>query len=153
MYERNKTEFMKKLEKRMQEQHQIKSEKSETPKSNLNSNNQFMGKLIAYLFAAVFGFFIIAGALAFGAFAWGYIFYSFWGWFVLPVFTTLPVVNIYQAIGLVMFLDLFKNMNMPVMKEEYRDSTTQSVMTIIAPFVVFIVGWLVHYFIVMPYAG
>jgi hypothetical protein len=111
-----------------------------------------MGKFIAYLFAAVFGFFIIAGALAFGAFAWGYVFYSFWGWFVLPVFTTLPVVNIYQAIGLVMFLDLFKNMNLPIIKEEYRDTTTQSTMTIIAPIIVFVVGWLVHYFIVMPYA-
>lgn len=111
-----------------------------------------MEKFITYLITAIFGFFIFAGALAFGAFAWGYIFYSFWGWFVLPVFTTLPVINIFQAIGLVMFLDLFKNQVHQVVKPEYVDSEKQSVVTILAPVVVFIVGWLVHFFIVMPYA-
>jgi len=150
---KEKSEFMKNLEKRMEEQRQLKSKERKTNLKSNKSNNQFMEKFVIYILAAIFGAFVFAGALAFGAFAWGFIFFKFWGWFVLPVFTTLPVINIFQSIGLAIFLGLFKNQVYPIAKEEYRDQTTTNIVQFFSPFITFVVGWLIYYFLVMPYAG
>lgn len=51
----------------------------------------------------------IAILLIYSAFAWGFVLYKLYGWFLMPVFTTLPVITFTQAVGIMLFLRLFKS--------------------------------------------
>jgi len=95
------------------------------------------------LVAAVVIFFI-----AYDALVWGLVCWKFWYWFVLPVFPTLPEIAFWQAVGLMFFIALFKNQTQPVIKKEYRDDATQTVMTILVPWLALIVGYIVHALII-----
>ena len=102
--------------------------------------NQIIGGFIIGLgYIAAF-----AGAFAFSVFTWGFVMLKFWNWFILPVFTTLPVINYYQAIGLFCFLALFKS-NIPVNKNE---TSSSSWMIFLTPIITFIVGWIIHAWII-----
>ncbi len=59
--------------------------------------------------------FIIIGVLGlaaigiiYSAFAYGFLTYKFYYWFMLPVFHSLPEITIAQAIGVGLFISLFK---------------------------------------------
>lgn len=92
--------------------------------------------LLGTIAVLAFGFF-------YGAFAWGWVVYKFWYWFVLPVFTTLPELTIIQCIGLMMFIGLFKAAPAQIIKSEYVNETSSNVLPIIAPLVTLLIGWLV----------
>ena len=70
----------------------------------------------------------------------GFMILKFWEWFIIPVFTFAPVINIGQAIGLSLFLSLFKSS--VSIKRQYRDdeSYTQLAQAIF----VFVLGWIIH---------
>jgi hypothetical protein len=91
------------------------------------------------LVAAVVIFFV-----AYDALAWGLVCWKFWYWFVLPVFPTLPEIAFWQAVGLMFFISLFKNTTQQVIKEEYRDNSTQMIMTFIVPWLALLMGYIVH---------
>lgn len=95
------------------------------------------------LIIALVGIVLFALAFFYGAFAWGYVMFKFWAWFVLPVFTNLPNLTIIQCVGLMMFISLFKALPAQIIKEEYVDETTASIFQIITPIIFLIVGWLV----------
>lgn len=61
-------------------------------------------------------FFAVIGALClipltfiYSSIAWGFVMFKFYYWFILPVFTGLPMITFTMAIGLSLFIDLFKN--------------------------------------------
>lgn len=54
----------------------------------------------------VFG--LVAIGIIYSAFAYGFITYKFYCWFLLPVFTSLPHITVSYAIGLSLFIGLFK---------------------------------------------
>jgi hypothetical protein len=91
---------------------------------------------------------LLAVALFYGAFAWGWVCFKFWYWFVLPVFTTLPELTLIQCIGLMMFISLFKSTQAQVINKEYVNETATNWLPIIAPPIVLFVGWIVKIFII-----
>jgi hypothetical protein len=97
-------------------------------------------------FAMILGVSAIIGLLvAYSAMSWGYVLYKFWGWFLLPVFPNLPHINFLLAIGLMMFIDLFKNHSNLVIKKEYREVNTEMIGHAIAPWIILLVGFAVYW--------
>ena len=86
---------------------------------------------------------LLAIVTFYGAFSWGFVAWKFWYWFLLPVFPALPAITFLHAVGLMFFISLFKNQSTQVIKDEYVDKTIGVIMGIIAPWVVFIMGWLI----------
>jgi len=85
---------------------------------------------------------IFAIIFLYNTFSWGLVMLKFWTWFVLPVFTGLPVITFYQAIGLIFFISLFKN-HIPSFKKELLDVNGKS-MWLFLPWLTLFFGWLVH---------
>lgn len=87
---------------------------------------------------------IMAIAIAYGTLSWGLVMYKFWYWFLLPVFPALPQITYVHAIGLIMFIQLFHTVQTQVIKKEYKEETTGSILAVIAPWVTLLLGWIVH---------
>lgn len=91
---------------------------------------------------AVFGVLaLITFFVVYNAFSWGFVCYKFWGWFILPIFTTLPVITFWQAVGLMFFISLFRNHSQTEIKEEYKDKTNQFMVVLLAPWVLLLLGY------------
>lgn len=91
---------------------------------------------------------LILLALLYGVFAWGYILWKFWYWFLLPVFPTMPNVTVIECVGLMLIITLFKTHSVQAIKKEYQDEKLSNAVSFLAPIIVFLVGWIVHTFIV-----
>ena len=100
---------------------------------------------------AILGFVgIMALVLCYSALFWGFVTYKFWGWFLPIAFPSvaLPHLLYYQAIALIMFLDLFKISSTQVIKKEYREETTLAMIAVIAPWIVLGVGYFIYAFLI-----
>ena len=89
---------------------------------------------------------IIIGALsaiAYSVLSWGYVCFIFWEWFVVPVFTTLPIITYYQSVGLIVFTTVLKNLDI----NENEKDTKYVVGAIIAPWLIFMIGGFVKFII------
>jgi len=51
---------------------------------------------------------VVALLIAYNAFAWGTVVFYFYTWFILPIFINLPYISLKEAIGLGLFISLFK---------------------------------------------
>jgi hypothetical protein len=71
-----------------------------------------------YLLAAFIVIFIVGVAFAYSIFSWGFVCYKFWGWFITPVFTQAPAITYMQAVGLIFFINLFKEHSSSGSKKE-----------------------------------
>ena len=106
--------------------------------------------LVTILFT-IFGFIgVMALAFCYAALSWGFVTYKFWGWFIPMAFPTITIPHLfyYQAIALIMFLDLVKVTSTRQIKKEYRDETATAIIAVIAPWVILGVGYLVYAFII-----
>lgn len=106
----------------------------------------FVGILMAV--AALIALIIFISLVVFyQAFSWGYVLFKFWFWFLLPVFVTLPSITFYQAVGLMLFIGLFKNhVTTKKIKKEYMDQenkTSDQVIPFLLPWLVLGIGYLV----------
>lgn len=86
---------------------------------------------------------IFAVALLYGAVSWGLVMYKFWGWFLLPVFPSLPSLTFAQAMGLAVFIGLFHTVQTQVIKKEYKDELQGLLLPIVAPWVTLFFGWII----------
>jgi hypothetical protein len=87
-----------------------------------------MEALIGFLGTlAVLGIFII-----YNSFSWGFVLYKFYYWFLLPVFTSLPLIDFYQAVGLMLFISLFK-VHITNIKTEKEGKTKNIISAIVIP--------------------
>lgn len=75
----------------------------------------------------------------YSAFSWGFVFYKFYYWFLLTVFTTLPHINYYEAVGLMLFVGLFKN---HFSKENKEDEVNWGLF-LCYPWISLILGWFI----------
>ena len=64
---------------------------------------------------------LITGAVIYSTFAWGYVCFKFWYWFILPIFPNLPNLDFWQCIGIMFFIHLFKTH-----VSESKDETSKS---------------------------
>lgn len=110
------------------------------PVENNNKSNKFTNTILIVI--------SVCGVITYHAFAWGFVFYKFYYWFVLPVFNNLPVINFHQAIGLAFFTTLFKNNFTLVNKPEFRDDNILPYIHFFAPILIFNVGYIIYAFFV-----
>jgi len=105
-----------------------------------------MGSIIAGLIVTILFLVVIGLVFVYDTVAWGLVLYKFWGWFVLPVFVTLPVITFVQALGLMFFIGLFKSHFVGEnLKDEYKKNTWgTSVAALISPWVALFFGWLAY---------
>lgn len=99
-----------------------------------------MEVVIGLIFAAI----VIGIVFIYSTLLSGLILYKFWGWFILPVFTTLPALTFVQAIGIMFVIGLFKsNFSGENIKDEYKKNTWEkSLTTFLSPWFVLFFGWL-----------
>ena len=105
---------------------------------NMTKIVQGLGMVLAFM-----------GLLLYGAFSWGFVFYKYWNWFVLPVFDNLPVIAFKEAVGLMLVVGLFKN---HISKQfTYKDDVIKQdidyVGAFVAPWVVIMLSWIVKLFL------
>jgi hypothetical protein len=99
---------------------------------------------MATLIAGIILVILIGIIFIYDTLSWGLVLYKFWGWFVLPVFTTLPVLTFTQALGLMFVVGLFKShFAGENIKDEYKkDKYSQTIVLFILPWLTLIFGWL-----------
>ncbi len=85
---------------------------------------------------------LIALSLVYASFSWGFVLYKFYGWFLLPVFTDLPVVDYWQAVGLMFIVMLFKNTDSGI-RDEYKNEH-HHYYVFLAPWISFVFGWFIY---------
>jgi len=80
---------------------------------------------------------------------WGMCTLKFWNWFILPVFSSAPVLLFSQAVGLSLFMILFNRTISPDLKEEYYEETegTRQLISTLAPYIVLGVAWVIKLFL------
>jgi hypothetical protein len=110
-----------------------------------------MIETIVTIIVAIFGIAVVTAlALCYAALSWGFVAYKFWGWFIPIAFPTIAIPHLlyYQAIALIMFLDLFKTIPTQQIKKEYKDESAAAIVSVIAPWIVLGVGYFVYAFII-----
>jgi hypothetical protein len=73
-----------------------------------------------------------------------------WNWFVQPVFTTLPILSYFQAVGLMTFVSavIWQHNTTKKIKPEYLESpNTVDVTALLMPWMVLFISWLVNFVI------
>ena len=97
-------------------------------------------ELIAFIIVLL----LFAGILIYSSFSWGFVLFKFWHWFMMPVFFTLPSISFYQAVGILLFIGVFKSKVPEVpLKDEFTDSKKKInniVIQLLAPWMVLIMG-------------
>lgn len=87
--------------------------------------------------------------LLYNTLSWGFVFFKFYYWFILPIFITLPHITFIGAVGLMVFCAVFRNHNINTLKEEYyKDNKNQRILTsFMAPWLLVGVGYVIKLFI------
>ena len=109
-----------------------------------------MEGFILLIGAVIFLVAVIVGSVVYESFSWGFVCFKFWGWFVLPVFTTLPHITFWQAIGLMFFISLFKALNYNSYNHS-KDKEFEKVKltsSLIAPWITLLVGYGIGYYFI-----
>lgn len=99
------------------------------------------------------GFILILGLIViiflYSTLAWGLVLFKFWGWFVLPVFTTLPEITFVQALGLMFVIGLFKTSSSQIIKKQYTMDNTGWIVWAM-PWATLVFGWLAYTLFLLP---
>jgi len=99
---------------------------------------------MAFIIGLIIALGMVAIAFVYDVFSWGFVFYKLWYWFVLTAFVGLPAITLTQAIGLMIFLGLFKNFNIPMIKDEFlAEKKNRFWSLLLLPWVTLLVGYLV----------
>lgn len=85
---------------------------------------------------------LIVLLILYSSFSWGFALYKFWYWFILPVFPMLPEITFWHAVGLFLFIGFFHIGDGQVIKDEYKEKTTGTIMSIILPWVTLLMGYI-----------
>ena len=100
------------------------------------------------LLIAVFAVLAFTALTVYFSFSYGFVLFKFWYWFLLPVFTTLPHIGFYSAVGLVLFISIINSNSkgVSVIRDEYIDNKkkNENIMTLIlTPWIVLLTGWII----------
>ncbi len=90
--------------------------------------------------------------LVYNAFAWGWVAYKFWYWFLIPVFPMVPHVTFVQVVGLLFFTVFFKSNLVAGYKGKLNKTTeiklesdTNWIGTLITPWFTLFIAWLIKF--------
>jgi hypothetical protein len=85
----------------------------------------------------------VCGLFIYSVTSWGLVLFKFWGWFVLPIFQSLPELTFAQAVGLMLVISLFKGVNSDVIKAEYKEKWGVW-LGFAYPWITLLFGWLAY---------
>lgn len=81
---------------------------------------------------------LLVGLIFYNCMSWGYICLKFWGWFMIPIFPHLPQITYWQAVGLMLFINLFHNHSTEGIKDEFKtEAWSRTLSSIMMPWFVF----------------
>jgi len=101
-----------------------------------------MAKLIGVLALIIGVVGIMGGLIVYNTFVWGFICYKFYYWFILPVFTQVPLITLSQAIGFIFFISLFKNNYYDNIKKEFKDEWWKPILSMmLTPWALFVLAY------------
>jgi hypothetical protein len=100
------------------------------------------------LLSIIFGSLFVMLIVSYVTFSYGFLVFYFWKWFLMPVFPSLLYLTIYQAMGISMFIGLFKTPQMSIKKEFKDESPAVLVGSFFAPWITLLLGLLVKTFII-----
>jgi hypothetical protein len=96
-----------------------------------------IGKLVAVLLGV--GLLVIYTSLS-----WGYVTFTLYTWYVLPVFPDFPPLGVMSFVGLHLFINSFiRSGGVATIKDEYKDKINQWTMPIMAPWVTLLFAWVI----------
>lgn len=91
------------------------------------------------------GLVIILLLFVYGILVGGLLVDRFYYWFILPVFTGLPLITFYQAIGLSFFITLFRNHTIEDDEKKTKEEKHKKMAQGLAYYPVLLgLGWIVH---------
>lgn len=103
------------------------------------------------LLSILFLLFLFVLQIIYATFSWGVTLFYFWYWFLLPVFPDLPQITFLHAVGLMLFIYLFKNKNLDLpIKDEYlklEEKKNIKIVSYLGPWITLLMGWLVQFVI------
>ena len=89
------------------------------------------------------GLVAVALLIVYLSFAWGYVTYLFYNWFVLTTFPDLPNITVIQFIGLSFFINALIRHGSVHIKDEYKDKKMEYTSTFVSPWIILFFGWLI----------
>ena len=97
-------------------------------------------------FFLVFGVIVLTVLLMVGVtILQGWVLTVLWGWFVASIFG-LPQLTIPAAIGISIFINMFKSYNINRNKASSEEKIEAALISIISPFIALLLGYIVHSF-------
>ena len=90
------------------------------------------------------GITLISLFFIYNIFAWGFVFYKFYHWFILPVFTNLPVITFINAVGISIFTTMLNRNNQINQTKTSEIEYSNAFTNIALPFAVLGIGWIVY---------
>ena len=87
---------------------------------------------------------LTTGTLLYSSLAWGLVGLKFYNWFLLPIFIDLPIINYWQAVGLMFFISLFRNHTNSSIKEEHKDKKLVWIQISLGPWITLFIGYLMY---------
>lgn len=103
-------------------------------------------------FLAVIGGLVLGAVLIlYNAFAWGFIVYKFYYWFLMPIFKGLPVISLTGGIFIGMFTSLFHNHDVKEENKErdFKRSVIYISSVLIVPWIALFIGLIVKSFFIL----
>lgn len=79
--------------------------------------------------------------IGYTSFSWGFVVHKFYYWFILPLFPTWQHFDIIQFIGIMFFLSCFHKNSSLIVKDEYRNKSSEWVLLFVAPWLSLFGGW------------
>lgn len=88
---------------------------------------------------------IVGLIVLYGSFSWGFVASKFYGWFILPVFPTLPHFTITEFIGFMLFINVMTHKgSSQYIDKKYRDEISEWIIMILSPWLTLFIGWSLH---------
>lgn len=103
-----------------------------------------MEKIIGYIFGSVAVLVLVALVFLYSAFSWGFATFKFWYWFILPIFPSLPHITFYQAVGMFLFLELFKGHSSNSNENSDKKKETPQWVWFAKPWIFLLVGYFIY---------
>lgn len=72
---------------------------------------------------------------------------NFWGWFIVPVFTTLPVLTFSQSVGISTFISMCNSLGMMGVTNKEEEEGERILSMITLPPLLLGIGYLIYLFI------
>jgi len=92
----------------------------------------------------IIGLALVALVVAYSGLTWGLVCFEYWKWFIIPIFPNLPHISYWQAVGLMFFISLFKNINISSNETtgDIKENIVKIIQGLLVPWVFLLIGYI-----------